>query len=168
MARVWQQRDFDGAIAFFLCGFDLLHGAVLIVRTLHDQHRHADIGEKLRDIPLAEVGIEPGAVPSLERVVDIRMPSRQARAQIAGLVRFLRLDDRGYAWIFREEMRSDQYKSADPVILMTARVDGGDRGTVAMAYQKATLEADRIKQARQCLARLVVHIGKRPRQRDRR
>src|SRR5262245_7168261 len=166
MARVWQQRDFDGAIAFFLCGFDWLHVAELIVGTLHDQHRHADIGEKLRDIPLAEVGIEPGAVPSLERVVDIRMPSRQARTQVAGFVRFLRLDDRGYAWIFREEMRSDQYKSANPVILMTARIDGGDRSAVAMAYQKAALESDRIEQARQRLGRLVVQIGKRPRQRD--
>src|SRR5262249_13570815 len=148
MASVWQQRDFDGAIAFFLCGFDLLHGAVLIVRTLHDQHRHADVGKKLRDIPLAEVGIEPGVVPSLERIIDIRMPSRQARAQIAGLVRFLRFDDRSYAGILREKMRSDQYKSADAVILVAARVNGCNRGTVAVAYQKAALEADRIEQAR--------------------
>jgi len=134
MACVRQQRDFDRAIAFFLCDLDLLHGAVLIISTLHDQHGHADIGEKFRDIPLAKVGIEPGAVPSLERIVDMRMPSRQARAQVAGLVRFLRLDDLGDAWIFREEMRSDQDKSADTVILMAACINGCDRGTVAVAY----------------------------------
>src|SRR5262249_39164186 len=166
MARIWQQRDFDRAVAFFLCDLDLLHGAVLVVRALHDKYGYADIGEKFRDIPLAEVGIEPGALPSLERIVDIRMPSRETRAQVAGLKCFLRFDDRGDARIFREEMRSNQDKSTDAVILMAARINGRDRGPVAVAYQEAALEADRIEQARQRRARLVVHIGQRPRQRD--
>ena len=75
MARVRQQGDLDWTIAFLLRDLDLLRGTVLIIGPLHDQHRHADIGEELRDIPIAEVGIEPGAVPALERVVDIRMPA---------------------------------------------------------------------------------------------
>src|SRR6185369_7484144 len=127
MARVRQQRDLDRAIAFFLRDLDLFHGTVLIIGTLHDQHRHADIGKELRDIPFTEVGIEPGAVPALERVADIRMPPRKTRVQVASVVCFLRLDDRGYARIFREEMRSDQHKSTDAVILMTARIDGCNR-----------------------------------------
>ncbi len=55
-------------------------------------------------------------------------------------------------------MRSDQYKSADAVILMTARIDGCNRGTVAVAYEKAALEADRIEQRRQRLPCLIVHV----------
>src|SRR5262245_27935926 len=121
MARVRHQRDLDRTVAFVLRDFDLLHSAVLVLRTLHDQYGYADIGEALADIPFAEVRIEPGTVPSSERIVDVLMPPHQPQAQVARLVRLLRLDDRGYAGIFGEEMWRDQHEAPDAVILAAAR-----------------------------------------------
>src|SRR5581483_4830269 len=84
MARAGQQHDLDRAVAFLLRDLDLLHRAVLVVLALHDEHRHADIGKELRDVPLAKPRIEPGVVPAAERVVDVVMPASEPRAQIAG------------------------------------------------------------------------------------
>src|SRR5215831_18286967 len=57
MPRVRQQRDLDRAVALLLRGLDLTHGAVLVVLALHDQHRHPDMGQRVGDVPLAELGI---------------------------------------------------------------------------------------------------------------
>src|SRR5215831_14804913 len=65
--RIRQQRDIDRAIALLLRHLDLPHGAILVVLALHDQDRHADMGERIAEIPLAELGIEPGAAPAVER-----------------------------------------------------------------------------------------------------
>ena len=54
VTRARQYGDFHRAIAFLLRHLDLLHRAVLIVLALHDEHRHADIGEEFGDIPFAE------------------------------------------------------------------------------------------------------------------
>ena len=168
MARARQQRHLDRAIAFLLRDLDLLHRAVLVVLALHDQDGHADIGEELGDIPFAEFGIEPGAVPALEGVVDVGMPARKPRPQIAGLIGFARLLDRGDAHVLGEEMWRHQHQAADAMILMAAGIDRRDGRAVAVTDQKPALETDRIEQARQRLARLVVHIGERPRQLHRR
>ena len=76
-------RHIDRAIALLLRDLDLPHGAVLVVRALHDRDRHADIGEIFGDIPVAEFRIEPGAVPAIERVVDVLVPARELRLQVA-------------------------------------------------------------------------------------
>ena len=102
--------------------------------------------------------IEPGAVPALEGVVDVGVPARQPRAQIAGLVGLLRFGDRGDAGILGEEMRRDQHQAADAVILMAAGIDRRNRGAVAVADQQPAPEADGVEQLRQRLARFVVHI----------
>src|SRR5450631_3958120 len=167
MLGAGQQRHFDRAIAFLAGDLDLLDRAVLIVLPLYDQDRHADIGEEFGDIPFAEFGIEPGAVPTLEGVVDLRVPARKLRAKVAGLVGLARLDDGGNAGILGEEMRRDQREAADAVILMAAGVDRRDGSAVAVAYQQPALEADLIEQARQHVARLVVHVSQWARQRHR-
>ena len=64
-------------------------------------------------------------------------------------------------------MRRDQRQPADAMILMTAGIDRGNRGAVAVADQQPALEADGIEQGRQRFARLVVHVSERARQRDR-
>ena len=80
--RLRDHRHIDRAIALFLGDLDLPHCAVLVVRTLQDRNRHADIGEVFRDIPVAEFRIEPGAVPAVEGVVDVLVPAREFRLQL--------------------------------------------------------------------------------------
>src|SRR5438309_9508558 len=52
-----------------------LHDA-LPIYTLQDRRGHADVGQKFRNIPVAELWIEPGAVPAVEGVVDVLVPAR--------------------------------------------------------------------------------------------
>src|SRR6185312_14441199 len=167
MARAWQQRDLDRTIAFLLGNLDLFHGAVLVVLALHDQNGHADVSEELCDVPLAELRVEPGTVPTLERAVDVVVPAREPRPQIAGFIGFSRLGDCGDTGILGEEMRCNQHEAADPVILVAARVNRRDGGPVAVADQEPAPEADGIEQLRQGLAGFVVHIRERARQADR-
>src|SRR6185312_16883889 len=102
MTRARQHRHFDRAITFFARDLDLLHGSVLIVLTLHDQDWHADVSESLGDVPLAEIRIEPGAVPTLERAIDVGMPARQPCAQVAGFISPSGVFDCGNAFVFDE------------------------------------------------------------------
>src|SRR5262245_15863295 len=85
--RIRQQRDVDRAIALLLRYLDLPRGAILVVLALHDQDRHADMGERIAEIPLAELGVEPGAAPAVERVVRVGVPARKLCAQRARLER---------------------------------------------------------------------------------
>ena len=77
MSRTRDDRHIDRTVALFLRDLDLTHRSVLVVHTLQDRHRYADIGEVFRNIPTAEIGIEPGAVPAMEGVVDILVPARK-------------------------------------------------------------------------------------------
>jgi hypothetical protein len=52
------------------------------------------------------------------------------------------------------------------VILHAAGIDRSDRGAVGMADEDAAPEADLIKQFRQHVQRLAMHVVDRPRQRD--
>ena len=79
-------RHIDRTIALFLRDLDLADGAILVVGALQDRDRNADIGEVFRDIPVAEFGVEPGAVPAIEGVVDVVVPARQLRLQVRGLI----------------------------------------------------------------------------------
>src|SRR5262245_23714287 len=126
MAGARQQGNFDRAIALRLRHLDLLHGAVLIVLALHDQDRHANISQEFRDIPFAEFRIEPCVIPAHECIVDVGMPARKPRTQVARGIGFLRLSDGGQARFLSEEMRCDEHEAADPMVLMTARVDRRD------------------------------------------
>src|SRR4029453_12680496 len=63
-------------------------------------------------------------------------------------------------------MRCDEHEAADPMVLMTTRVDRRDRSPVTVADQQATLKANGFEHTRQYLARLIVHIRERPRQPD--
>src|SRR5262245_8047613 len=76
------ERDLDRAVAFLPRHLDLALRAILIVLALHDQDRHADIGERLGDVPVAEFGIEPGVVPAAEGIVNVGVPARELLPQI--------------------------------------------------------------------------------------
>src|SRR3954466_8614637 len=66
MPGTGDDRDVDRTIAFFAGNFDLANRPIVIVGALHDGYRHADRGEVLRNVPVAEFWVEPRAVPSVE------------------------------------------------------------------------------------------------------
>src|SRR5689334_24444521 len=105
MSRSRNHSHIDRTIALFLRDLDLPHRAVLVVHTLQDRHRYADIGEVFGNIPTTETRIEPGAVPAMEGVVDILVPARKLFLQVRGLVGISDLGNRGHRNILDDEMR---------------------------------------------------------------
>ena len=93
VAHAVQHRSLDRAIAFLLDDAHLRERAVRIGRALHDQHRHADVGERLGGVERRKSRVEPRAAPAAERRVDIRMMPREPRAQVGRLERLDRLPD---------------------------------------------------------------------------
>src|ERR1700742_3926177 len=85
MPRPWNSHHVDRAIAFVLRDLDLTHAPVLIIDTLHDHDGDPDIGEVFRNIPVAELRVEPSAVPAVKGVVDVAMPARQFCPEVGGL-----------------------------------------------------------------------------------
>src|SRR5207247_11097241 len=86
MSRSRNDSHIDRAVALLLRDLDLAHCPILVVNTLQDRHRYADIGEVFGNIPVAEIWIEPGAVTAIEGVVDIPVPARQLSLLFHGLV----------------------------------------------------------------------------------
>src|SRR5579871_3747884 len=130
MADAFDQGDVERAITFLLGDLDLARGAVLVVLALHDLDGHADVTQRLGDIPVAEAWIEPSAVPAEEGVVDIAMPAREPWLQIALDIVLSRLPDRLEPHLLDDEMRREQNDSAYAVILHAARIERRDRGAV--------------------------------------
>src|SRR5208283_3923801 len=93
--NAWKHRRLDRTEAFLLRRLDLLECAVLIAFALHDQDRHADVAERIGDVPLAEVWIEPRLVPRAERAIDIGMPAPEFFAKRAGDERLAHTPDFG-------------------------------------------------------------------------
>ena len=166
MAGVREHAYLDRAIRLPLRNGDLRRRAVFVVLALHDQDRHADVGQIFVDPPVPEISVEPGLVPAPERHVDVAVILGEPRAQIAGLVGIFRRRDRAHRNILDEEMRRDQHEAAHAEILARTGVDRGDRGAVAVAEKEAAAEADRIEQPRQHIAGLVVHEVEWARQRN--
>src|SRR5262245_66491200 len=94
------------------------------------------MGERIAEIPLAELGIEPGAAPAVERVVRIGVPSRELRAQRSRLESRPRARDFGDAHVLGEEVRRYQRESAHPMVLDAAGIDRGNRCPIAVADGK--------------------------------
>jgi hypothetical protein len=86
MADARQHQRLDRAIAFLLDDLHLRERAVRIGRALHDQHRHADLGERLGGVEILEPGIEPRTAPAAERRIDIGVMAREADTQVGRLV----------------------------------------------------------------------------------
>src|SRR5258708_5916749 len=63
MSGPGKDRHVDRTIALLLGDFDLTDCPILVVCPLQDRHRHADIGEVFRDIPVAKFRVEPVAIP---------------------------------------------------------------------------------------------------------
>src|SRR5208283_5460695 len=74
VAGARQDRHLDRAEAFLFSRIDLLERAVLIQGALQNQDRHADVAERLGNVPVLEVRIEPGLDPGTERAVHVGMP----------------------------------------------------------------------------------------------
>src|SRR4051812_46053740 len=74
---------------------ELRERPVLVVLSLNEEHGYAHVRQIFFEVPLAKLRIEPRAVPSPERAVDVAMVFRQARAKIAVLVRVFRARDAG-------------------------------------------------------------------------
>src|SRR5436305_12825313 len=96
MSGALDDRYVDRAIAFLFGDLDLTQGAVLVVGALHDQERHADIGEIFRNIPVAKFRVEPGVVPSVERVVDVLVPAPEFCPEFGALVSRFDLGNRSH------------------------------------------------------------------------
>ncbi len=161
-------RGLDRAIAFGLRDLDMAQRAVLIAGTLDDFDGHAHISQRIGNIPVAELRIEPDVVPAAEGVVDIRVPAREPLFEIACLVVLLRLRNRVEAEILDDEMRRDQHQPAHAMILHAAGIDGRNRCAVGMAEQEAAPESDGVENFWQNIQRLDVHEVQRARQLDRR
>src|SRR5258707_1170027 len=86
MAGVREHAYLDRAIRLPPRNGDLRRRAVFVILALHDQDRHADVGQIFVDPPVPEIWVEPGPVPAPERHVDVAVILGEPRAQIAGLV----------------------------------------------------------------------------------
>src|SRR5262245_37587672 len=105
MAGAFEDRYSDRAVAFRFGDLDLAQCPIMVVRALDDCDGDADIGEVFRDVPVAEFRVEPGAVPAIERVVDIAVPARELLLQVCGLVDLLDLGNRGDRNVLDNEIR---------------------------------------------------------------
>src|SRR5262245_46700042 len=96
MSSPWNHSHIDRTVALFLRDLDLPHRPVLVIHTLQDRHRYANIGEVFGNVPTTKARIEPGAVPAMEGVVDILVPARKLLLQVRGLVGVPDLGNRGH------------------------------------------------------------------------
>src|SRR5258705_9585119 len=168
MSGTRDHRHIDRTIAFFLGNLDLADRPILVLGALQDCNRYPDVGEILRNIPVAKLWVEPRRVPPVERVVDVAVPALQLRSEIGGLIGLLDLGDRLHRNILHDEMGRDHRYAADAVILNTAGIDRRYRSAVGMPEQEAAAKADFLKQFWQNLERLDLHVVERPRQPGRR
>src|ERR1700730_675119 len=122
VARRSEYGRLDRAEALRLRHLDLPERAVLIVRPLHDQDRHADVAERLGDVPFPEIRIEPRADPGAERAVDIGVPALELVTQNTGVERLPCAADFGESHLLGEEMRRHEHEAADAVILHAAGI----------------------------------------------
>jgi len=133
MSGALNEGHLHRAIALFLRNLDLADGPILVVFALNERDWDADIGEIVGNIPGAEFWIEPGAVPAIEGVVDVRMPAREPLAEAGIFISLLDFGDRGDRDVLDYEMRGDQREAVEPVVRNAAGVDRSDRGAVGTA-----------------------------------
>src|ERR1700747_2145969 len=168
MSGALNEGHLHRAIALFLRNLELADGPILVVFALNERDWDADIGEIVGNIPGAEFWIEPGAVPAIEGVVDVRMPAREPLAEAGIFISLLDFGDRGDRDVLDYEMRGDQREAVEPVVRNAAGVDRSDRGAVGMAEQEPVPKADLIEQFWRYFQSLAMHIVERPRQLHRR
>jgi len=159
MAASRQHQHFDLPRAS-LDGVDLLARPVLVVLALDDEDRHGNPRQKLLQVPLSELRIEPGPVPAPERGVDVLVVLREARAQVAALVRLSRLRDAPQPHLLGENVWSLEHKCAR--LPAAAGMDDRDRGAIAVTDEHRVVDTCRFQEVRQ-QCRLVVHVADGPR-----
>src|ERR1700740_2955337 len=140
MSSPVEDSHVDGTVALFLRDLDLSNSSILVVLTLNDSTRHADIGEVFGDVPVAKLLVEPGAIPPVKSVVDVFVPARELVAEVGIFVGDLDLGDRSDRDVLDDEVRRDQRDGADTMILHAAGIDRRDRSAVGMADEQAALE----------------------------
>ena len=143
-------------------------GSVLIVGALNHLHRHADSRQKFLDIPFAELGIEPRAVPAEEAASTFL-------CQRASFSRRFRFRRRSFAFaISLRPFSSTKKCGAISVMPAHARIaDAALRRSPRSTRHRNGRSGRRCRnpiasstRGNTCL-RLHVHVGERSRQRDR-
>src|SRR5579862_9812396 len=95
VANARQHCGLDRAVTGLLRGLELLERAVLILIALHDQDRNPDVAERFRDVPRAELRIEPGLAPGAECAIDIGVPAAQLLPKVSFDESLARADNLG-------------------------------------------------------------------------
>src|SRR5205085_8272901 len=111
-------------------GVDLLFRAVFVLLALHHENGRADAGQRVLDVPLAELRIEPRAVPAPESRVHVLVPAGEALAQPAAQVRVARRLDAVQAGLLGEDVWRLEDQRA-----RRSLVENGDRSAVAVAHE---------------------------------
>src|SRR5258707_1959490 len=126
--------NFDGPACFLLYRRYLIRGAEPIIQALEHQNRSTNPREIFFDVPRPKDRIEPGAVPSPERSVQVvTVVTGQLFRQIAGAKLVRHLGNGFETELLGEHMRSleDQRSNRRPTL--AAGIDEGDRRSVAVA-----------------------------------
>ncbi len=91
MPAIREQAGFGLRTGFLFYGLHLGKGAVLIVFSLYGQHGNLNSRQVFLYIPVHEIRLQPGIIPSSERAICIgAMVYRKLPVQISGFVLFFR------------------------------------------------------------------------------
>ncbi len=161
MARAGDQAGFGRHADMAFQHAELFGGAVRVVGALQAQDRHADAGQEFGDVEGAEARVQPGAVPAVERRIDVAVVAGEALAQVAFLIGLFDLPDGSDVEVFHEEMRGDHHQAEQALVLRGAGVDRGDGAAVGMADQDRLADAGGVQHAGEHLLGFLVHVGHR-------
>jgi len=157
VAAVREREDFHGRCGLARDGFDLSHGAVLIIFALNGEEGARDAREKFLDVPASEFGAEPDMVPSPERAGRVTMMAGEFFGHVGGFEFHFSFGDACDAEVFDEDMRREQDEAAE--LVMDGGVDEGDGTSVAVADEDWAFDFELREKIRQGIDRLVVHVG---------
>ena len=147
---------------------NLIHlsdATILVLFTLQDQHRHPDVIKAVRNVPVAEIRMQPTVIPTTETIVWIAVVFPKPHTQITAVISRPCLGDRRQALRFGEEMRRHQNHAPKPPVLNTTGMDSSDCRAIAVTNKNNRWRRQRIEHRCQGFGSLTGHVIKRPWQR---
>lgn len=156
MTAIVESKNFDRPGALALDGFDLCHGSVLVLATLNDENRAGDSRQIFFDIPTAEIGVKPDAVPSPETASGIAMMAAELFRKIRSFEFRFGFGDAGHAQVFDEDMRREKNEAADAVVRAVHERDGA---AVTVADEEGILDFESGEKFGQDVEGFVVHVA---------